>query len=288
MLQACNTAKKPLELDDDLLSKKETEQKELLAVESVDDARLKARKAIQENKIDLAQAYYIKAYGMEPENISLLQEMIKLYKMMQKDDLVEFCYQLILKQQPEHYQTLKQYGLLLIKLNKYQPAEDKLIQILSMDEAKKDWTILNGLGLINDLQNKHIEAISYFKQALEISPRQIDVLNNIGYSLYRLKKYDEATAYYKQALAINLVYSKVLFNYALLKARIKQYDEAIFIFSKLMTPAKANNDVGYIAMKNGDLAKAEYYLETARRLSSTFYKKAFDNLQALKELQHRY
>jgi len=225
---------------------------------------------------------------MEPENISLLQEMTQLYKMMHKNDLVEFCYQLILKQQPEHYQTLKQYGLLLIKQNKYQAANDKLIQILRMDEAKKDWTVLNGLGLINDLQNQHIEAISYFKQALEISPRQIDVLNNIGYSLYRLKKYDEATAYYKQALAINLVYSKVLFNYALLKARIKQYDEAIFIFSKLMTPAKANNDVGYIAMKNGDLAKAGYYLETARRLSSTFYKKAFDNLQALKELQHRY
>jgi len=107
MLQACNTAKKPLDFDGELVSKNEAEKKELLAVESVDDARVKARKAIQENKIDLAQAYYVKAYGMEPENISLLQEMTQLYKMMHKNDMVEFCYQLILKQQPGHYQTLK-------------------------------------------------------------------------------------------------------------------------------------------------------------------------------------
>jgi len=287
MLQACNTAKNPLDQEGDLVSKKETEQKELLSVKSVDDARLKARKAIQENKIDLAQAYYVKAYGMEPENISLLQEMTQLYKMMQKNDLVEFCYQLILKQQPKHYQTIKKYGLLLIKLNKYQQAEDKLIQALSMPEAENDWGLLNGLGLVKDLQDKHLSAIFYFKLALKIVPKQVAVLNNIAYSLYRVKKYNEAINYYKQALAINPKARDVLFNFALLKARTKDYDTAVSIFSKLMDPAKANNDVGYIAMKNGDLVQAEYFLQNARRLSSRFYKKAFDNQQALKELLQR-
>lgn len=88
----------------------------MLPVESVDDARLKARKAIQDNKIDLAQAYYIKAYGMDPENISLLQEMAELYKNISKDDLAEYCYTLILKQDPENYKIREQYGLLLINL----------------------------------------------------------------------------------------------------------------------------------------------------------------------------
>lgn len=263
------------------------EEKEVLAVESVDDARTKARQAIAENEIDMAQAYYVKAYGMEPDNIELLQEMARLYKMTHKDDLVELCYQLILKQNPDHYKTQRQYGLLLIRLNKYQQAEDKLSWVLSTSEGKKDWSVLNGLGLIKDLQGDHKQAVVYFKQALEVSPKQIDVLNNIAYSLYREEQYKEAVNYYKQALSINPKSSKVLFNYALLKARTRQYDSAVTIFSRLMSPAKANNDVGYIAMKNGDFKQAEYYLHKARELSASFYKKAYDNQQILKKLRQK-
>jgi len=267
--------------------KETTPEKEILAIESVDDARLKARQAIAENETDTAQAYYVKAYGMEPDNIELLQEMAQLYKMIHKDDLVELCYQLILKQDPEHYQTIRQYGLLLIRLNEYQAAEDKLLQALATDEGLQDWNIYNGLGLIEDLQGEHNQALTYFSQALELSPKQVDVLNNFAYSLYRMEQYGEALRYYRQALAIGPKNSKVLFNYGLLKARTRQYTSAITVFSRIMSPAKANIDVGYIAMKNGDLNHAAHFLHKARELSPSFYKKAYDNQQILKTLQHR-
>ena len=262
-------------------------EKEILAIESVADARLKARQAIAENEIDTAQAYYVKAYGIEPDNIELLQEMAQLYKMIHKDDLVELCYQLILKQDPSHYQTIRQYGLLLIRLNQYQAAKDKLLQALATAEGQKDWNILNGLGLIEDLQGQHNQAIAYFLLALEIAPKQIDVLNNIAYSLYRVGDYDEALRYYKQALAIEPKNSKVLFNYGLLRARTRHYTSAVSIFSRLMSPAKAHNDVGYIAMKNGDFTQAQYFLHKARELSASFYKKAYDNQQILNSLQQK-
>lgn len=293
LLAACNSpkkmpwAKKAGALAEYTAQEDSPPEKEVLAIESVDDARFKARQAIAENEIDTAQAYYVKAYGMEPENIELLQEMAQLYKMTHKDDLAELCYQLILKQDPNHYQAIRQYGLLLIRLNQYQAAEDKLLQALATTKGQKDWNIFNGLGLIEDLQGQHNQAIAYFLLALEISPKQIDVLNNMAYSLYRVEQYDEALRYYKQALAIEPKNSKVLFNYGLLKARTQHYTSAVTIFSRIMSPAKANNDVGYIAMKNGDLDHAAHYLHKARELSASFYKKAYDNQQILKTLQHK-
>jgi len=263
------------------------EQKDVLAVESVDDARLKARDAIQEDKIDLAQAYYVKAYGMDSDNIDLLLEMAHLYKSIKKMDLAERCYQLILKKTPNHSIALEKYGLLLIKLNNYQLAEEKLMQLLETKESEKNWHALNGLGLIKSLQGLDDQAIGYFKLALEIQPKQIDMLNNMGYSLYRSERFKEAINFYKQALAINPNDHKVLFNYALLKARTKNYQTALKVFSSLMSTAEAHNDVGYIAMKNGDLDQAAYYLQQARKLSPRFYKKANDNLQALQLLQQK-
>ena len=67
------------------------------SIDSIEDAKLKARKALQDKKIDLAQAYYIKAYGLEPDNVSLLEEMAQMYRGINNDKLVELCFQLILK-----------------------------------------------------------------------------------------------------------------------------------------------------------------------------------------------
>lgn len=289
MVSACNFPKQTMEKG--FISETESEsqlrvsKKELLAVESVDDARQKASKALKKNKIDLAQAYYVKAYSMEPDNISLLQEMAQVYKALKKNDLVELCYQLILKQKPKHYKTLEQYGLLLINLKKYRQAEAKLMQVLVANKAAKNWRVLNGLGLVNDLQGNYGQAILYFTQALEINPRQIDVLNNIAFSLYRSLRYKEAIKYYKQALVVNPENQKVMHNYALLHARTKKYTIAVDLFSRFMTPAEASNNVGYIAMKNGDLKQADLYLHKATELSTRYYEKAYENLQILKSLQ---
>lgn len=289
IVSACNYSKQVMQQDFGTEADTEAQlgisKKELLAVESVDDARQKASKALKKNKIDLAQAYYVKAYSMEPDNISLLQEMAQVYKALKKNDLVELCYQLILEQKPKHYKTLEQYGLLLINLKKYRQAEAKLMQVLVANKTAKNWRVLNGLGLVNDLQGNYGQAILYFTQALEINPRQIDVLNNIAFSLYRSLRYKEAIKYYKQALAVNPENQKVMYNYALLHARTKKYNIAVNLFSRLMTSAEAHNNVGYIAMKNGDLQQAYLYLQRATELSTRYYEKAYENLQTLKSLQ---
>ncbi|NOR67625.1 MAG: tetratricopeptide repeat protein [Woeseiaceae bacterium] len=169
LLAACSSPKKHWMHGAEFQEDTEVEvlkEKDVLEVESVDDARLKARDAIQEDKIDLAQAYYVKAYGMEPDNIDLLLEMAYLYKLINKINLAERCYQLILQKNPDHAVALEKYGLLLIKLNNYQLAEEKLMQILVTKEGEKNWRALNGLGLVKDLQGLDDQAIACFKRRL--------------------------------------------------------------------------------------------------------------------------
>ena len=94
-----------------------------LSVGSVDEALLKAANAIQEGKMDLAQLYYIKGFELQPTNIELLQKMAELYVHLEKYELAEVSFKLILKQQPNNIKVQEEYGLLLLKERKYQEAK---------------------------------------------------------------------------------------------------------------------------------------------------------------------
>ncbi|MDO9423216.1 MAG: tetratricopeptide repeat protein [Methylobacter sp.] len=253
-----------------------------LNVTSVEEAVLKAEKALQSGKTDLAQLYYIKAYNLEPNNTQVLQKMADLYIELKKYDLAEVSFKLILKQQPGDLNTTEQYGLLLIKLGKYPDAEKNLNRVIAKQQS---WRAYNGLGIIANLQGDALKAENLFKKADNILPNSPDLLNNIGFSLYSADKLDEAASYYIKALQINPGFKKAIYNYGLLQARLKRYEQAYTAFAKVASPAEANNNIGYIAMMNGDYPEANNYLQEAIKLSPRFYKKANDNLARLEMLE---
>ncbi len=265
--------------------KQETEeilQSAGLNVTSVEDAVLKAEKATQSGKMDLAQLYYIKAYDLEPNNVQVLQKMADLYIELKKYDLAEVSFKLILKQQPGDIKTTEQYGLLLIKLRKYPDAEENLTRVVAKQQS---WCAYNGLGIIANLQGDPLKAESFFRKADSILPNSPELLNNIGFALYSAGKLDEAAPYYIKALQINSGFKKAIYNYALLLARLSNYEQAYIAFTKVSSPAEANNNIGYVAMMNGDYAEANNYLQEAVKSSPRFYKKANDNLIRLEILE---
>jgi Tfp pilus assembly protein PilF len=253
-----------------------------LNVTSVEDASLKAEKAVQSGKIDLAQLYLIKAYELEPNNIQVLGRMADLYIEIKKYELAELSFKLILKQQPDDLKIVEQYGLLLIKLKNYPEAEENLSQVVARQQS---WRAYNGLGIIANLQGDPLKAERFFKNADTLLPNSPELLNNIGFALYSANKLDEAIPYYVKAMQIKPDFKKAIYNYGLLKARLSEYDEAYSAFAKVSSPAEANNNIGYIAMMNGDYAEANNYLREAIKSSPQFYKKANDNLMRLNILE---
>jgi len=285
LLTACNPSNiQEAEHAGDEQKTKDILQNAGLNVDSVDDAVLKAEKAAQSGKMDLAQLYYIKAYDLEPTNVRVLQKMADLYTDLKKYDLAEVSLKLILQQQSGDIKATEQYGLLLIKQKKYPDAEKHLAQVVAKQQS---WSAYNGLGIIATLQGDYLKAESFFKKADSISPNSPELLNNIGFALYSADKLTEAAPYYLKALQINPGFKKAVYNYALLQARLSNYEQAHSAFAKVSSPAEANNNTGYIAMMNGDYAEANTYLQEAINISPKFYKKANDNLKRLETLEQQ-
>lgn len=283
LLTACNPANvKDFEASNDKRQIEEMLQTVGISVDSVQDAVFKAENALQSGKTDLAQLYYIKAYEREPNNVQVLQKMADLYERLKKYDLAEVSLKLLLVQQPGDLKTLEQYGLLLVKLGNYQAAEEKLGQVVAM---RQSWPAYNGLGIIANLQGNAAKAEGLFKKADSLSPNSPELLNNIGFALYSGGKLDEAASYYAKALQINPDFKKAIYNYGLLQARLNHYQEARNAFAKVSSSAEADNNIGYIAMMNGDYGEASNYLQEAIREAPRFYKKANDNLARLEQLE---
>ena len=132
-----------------------------LKVTSVEDATVKAKKAMQAGNMDLAQLYYIKAYELDPDNVQVLDNMADLYIEIGKYDLAELSLKLILKQQPDDLKTIERYGLLLIKLRNYPAAEENLNRVVAKQQS---WRAYNGLGIIANLQGDPLKAEKLFQE----------------------------------------------------------------------------------------------------------------------------
>jgi Flp pilus assembly protein TadD len=280
---ACSpTNLKEAELNSTQQNTEELLQSTGLKVSSIEDAVIKAEKAIHESKPDLAQLYYIKAYDLEPSNVQVLQKMANLYGELNKYELQEVSLNLMLKLQPNDVQIMEQYGLLQIKQGKHAEAEKKLLSVVA---KKPGWRAYNGLGILANLQSNPQKAEGFFRQADKLLPNSPELLNNIGFALYSANKLAEAASYYDRALQINPRFKKALYNYALLEARSSNYERAYSVFTSVSSVAEANNNIGYIAMMNGDYPEANHYLQEAIKTAPAFYKKANDNLMRLEILE---
>ncbi|MCI0734600.1 MAG: tetratricopeptide repeat protein [Methylococcaceae bacterium] len=253
----------------------------LLEASSVDEALKKARTARINGDIELAIAYYIKAFDLGPQNTGVLLEMADAYHSLGKPELVEVCYQMILKYDPANLDVLERYGLLMIKRNKPREAEELLGKASVL--GTQSWKAYNGLGILSDMNHKHIEARNFYDLADAVDPNNPEVLNNKGYSLYMDDRLDEARDYFLNALRINPGFKKAVYNYALLKGRQRRYQDALAVFSRTLKAPEANNNTGYIALRNGDFEEAEFYLNRAIKLSPRFYPRAHENLRELED-----
>lgn len=252
----------------------------LLHVASVDQALQKAHEAQAGGNVELALAYYIKGFDLDPKNTQVLLEMADAYRKLGKTELVEVCYQIMLENDPANLEILERYGLLLIKQHKPKEAEEMLIKVVST--GGPSWKAYNGLGILSDMKRKYLEARNYYDLADALSPQNPEVLNNKGYSLFMENHLDEAEYHFMRALRINPQFKQALYNYGLVKGRKGEYAQALSAFSKALTVPEANNNTGYIAMINGDMEQAEFYLKQAIKLSSRYYGKAHENLSELK------
>ena len=155
-------------------------------------------------------------------------------------------YEHILKQNPENFIVLQNYGSLLAKLREYKQAKnifEKCLKIKPNDflvlynlgkfyqemkifdkavpyyeksyniEPKKNLSMYN-IGNIYLQESKFIDAINYFKKSIDTNPKNFYAYNNIGLAYKKMGNFNEAIKYYKSAIDINNNYVDGHTNYA--------------------------------------------------------------------------
>lgn len=279
-LVGCQNYKDQLSIEAKNIPQKKDTPTELTEKVGIEELLKKARDTWSMGKIEMSQAYYIRAYELQPSNVEILKEMASVYYKLENNKLLEVCYRLILDLQPDNQETLENYGLLLIRENKIAEAEELLKKAI---DNTQNWRVYNGLGIIMDVQGKHEYARFYYGKASLIQQDNPEILNNIGYSFYMEDQLEKAQGYFLWSIKLDKDFHKAFYNYALSLARQKKYNESLSVFSKVISLSEASNNIGFLAMKNGDYEKAEIFLKQAIKLSPKFYKKAHQNLQ---ELQH--
>jgi Flp pilus assembly protein TadD len=171
-------------------------------------------------------------------------------------------------------------GLEHLALGDDASARERLSRALELDSQL--WRAHNGLGILADRAGDPAAAIDHYTAAMAINPESPMLLNNIGYSRYLAGDLDQAARDFYAATQLRADYDAAWANLGMVYAQRRWYSEAVRVLSRTMDKAKAHNDVGYIAYRNGDLQESERLLREAVRLSPTYYQAAQQTLELVR------
>jgi Flp pilus assembly protein TadD len=242
-------------------------------------ALTKAQAALQEGKNDNALFYFVKTLQFNKNNIHALEQIALIHERGKHPEFAIKVYQDILVIDAKNALANEKLGLYYLNRGQDGKAKQFLSQAVKTDARK--WKSYNGLGVIADLEQNTAEAINYYQVALAIEPSNPMLLNNLGYSYYLKGDELKARDLFKQALNLDTQYKRAIQNLALIEIKNGDFTSAAMLFNRIMSPHETYNNIGYIAMLNGQYDTAEEYLRRAIDESPVYFPKAQENLKNL-------
>ena len=254
-----------------------------LPVGSAAEAVALGDSAYREGDLDKALFNYIRALEKDGDNSAVLYKIGAIHDSRGNTQLAEAAYRWALKGNPQHARSLEGLGILLMKRRDHEQARTSLQAAIRADSRLP--RAHNALGVLADMERDYTGAQRHYEESLAIANGSPEVWNNLGYSRYLSGNHKGAIAAYQEALKVNPAYERAWRNLGLVYARDKQYDKAIDALSKVQDVPKAYNDVGYVAMVNGQLKEAEVFFDEAMEMSPSYYELAGMNAQRLQMMK---
>ncbi len=156
----------------------------------------------------------------------------------------DIIYQEGLKRFPDSKELLGTYALFFHIQKDYDKAEEYYKKALEIDPKYVN-VLCNYASFLGEIRKDYDKAEEYYKKALGLDPKYVNVLGNYALFLSEIRKdYDKAEEYYKKALGLDPKYVNVLGNYAQLLNDIrKDYDKAEEYYKKVweIDPKDATN-----------------------------------------------
>ena len=147
----------------------------------------------------------------------------------------------------------------------YSEAEKLLLELHRSN--KKDYDVLNFLGILELHKRNFAGAVSKFQQVVRLCSKHHFAYYNLALSHHNLGQVEEAINCYKKTLKYNPDNLDALNNLGVLYYERKEYDRAHNYYDKVMkhNPANANtlNNLGNLYNAMEDYEKAEEYYKAA-------------------------
>lgn len=246
-------------------------------VGSAEEAVIRADQALVDGNMDLALYMYVRAHSLQNDNLYALTRVAEIHESRGNVSLATQAFAAVLREDPAHTGALQGLGLIYLESRRHDESLVLLERAVAEDPAL--WRAHNGIGVIADMRGDHAAAVRAFDAALGAKPGDPAILNNRGFSYYLDGKFPEATRDFKSAAAKGS--NRAWLNLGLVMARQRQYDLAVELLQQVVDPEVAYNDVGYIAMRQGDLEFARAFFEKAIQLSPRYFEAAQRNLAQL-------
>ena len=267
------------ETADDLLTLLDPETK------TVEQAFVKAKQALAENKEDRALFYFVKVLKMDKQNTQALLGIAAIHNKQKHHEIAEKVYLDILDIDNNNVVANQYIGLKKLKNRQLDQAKQHLLRVIAI--TPYNWKALNGLGVIADLNKDYSNAIYYYSTALKSNASSPMLLNNLGYSHYLSGNEIEAKKLFNRALDFNETYQRAIFNLALIEIKNQQFDSANILFTRIMEDYESFNNIGYVCMIDNQFDAAESYFKKAISESPYYYPEAQENLKTLQNIRFK-
>jgi len=198
----------------------------------------------------------------------------------------EKLYNKILKNFPDHFQSIFLLGTLFAQIKNYKAAITLLKKAIHINPRYLD--AYNNLGNVYREIESNQEAILYYKQIIKIDPKYIEAHNNLGKIYNEIEDYPEAISFFKTVIRLSSKHIEALNNLGVLFRQQGQLKEATSYYRKVLEldpeDLEALNNLGVLFRQQGKYQEALNNYEKAIKINPK-YLEAYTNIgNVLKDL----
>lgn len=194
------------------------------------------------------------------------------------------AYDAVLKEKPKNLDAQEGRALTLMAMGKAVDAGRAFSDIMKKDDTR--WRTLNALGILFVTKNMVPEANAYFTEALKHSADNPAVLNNVGLSYAVDRNFPRAIAALEQASRVAAAGEKrkqIDLNLAMVYGVSGDLDTAREVASRYLEGPPLQNNLGLYAHLAKDDALAKTYLNMALTDATSYYERAWKNLDIVEK-----
>ena len=249
---------------------------------SVEVAR--AQRALMEGRLGAARDGFAAALRSSPNDVIAGLGLAETYLALNDHTTAVRVFELTARYASGRDQARVSQGLGLIALQQDQLGVARGHLQASVDGDPSLWRAWIGLGRLHARAGERNSARVAYAQAEASAPDLGTVMNDIGMSYLLERQPEDAVRYFERALVVDPGLEVARGNLRIARAVGGDYEMAIS-GAPMDELADTLNNVGYIAVVNGDFEVADRLLRRALELSPTYHEAAAANLNLLAHAQ---